>query len=284
MKILIYVVVFFIYSALEPFMSNASYAIATTLAYDADTVGLICGALAAARAVFAYCCARWLCKHRHQRQAEKAALAASESPTPVPPPAESEPTIADLASPAPATPKLRYCKHCGSPIDPTTRQCTGCGKQYFRPPVLHKKHLCIGAGVLVCAAVVVLSVNLVSQKNVALSQVEELTAQISEMENTVAEKEQQIRLLQRDKEMYQSKLTQKSEAFDELRKENTMYREHLRYCEDYCAYIVPTSISGINSDGQYHRLNCPYAGKIDNLVMIEIGFLESRGYKPCSHC
>lgn len=28
--------------------------------------------------------------------------------------------------------KQRYCKHCGSLIDNATKQCTGCGKQYFR--------------------------------------------------------------------------------------------------------------------------------------------------------
>lgn len=231
--------------------------------------------------------AKKLCNYWDERQAEKSTSIASEAPVPEEPPAsdpEPSPTIADPTSPAPATPKLRYCKLCGDPIDPATRKCSGCGKQYFRLPVLRKKHLAVATGVLACAAVVVLLVNLASQKNAALSQIEELTARISEMESTVAEKEQQIRLLQRDKEMYQSKLTQKSEAFDELRKENTMYREHLRYCEGYCAYIVPTSISGISSGGLYHRLNCPYAGKIENLVMIEIGYLESKGYKPCSHC
>lgn len=28
--------------------------------------------------------------------------------------------------------KQKYCKHCGSLIDGTTKQCTGCGKQYFK--------------------------------------------------------------------------------------------------------------------------------------------------------
>ncbi len=27
----------------------------------------------------------------------------------------------------------KYCKLCGKEIDSTTRKCTGCGKQYFRP-------------------------------------------------------------------------------------------------------------------------------------------------------
>ena len=289
-KILIYVVVFFIYSVLKPFVDDFLYNMfAATYGPGTDTTALYYGLCAGIFAVSAYACARWLCKRWDKKQSSKGQRIShteevSEAIAPEAEIIEPTPTITDPSSPAPVTPKLRYCKLCGAPIDPTTRKCTDCRKQYFRPPVLRKKHLFIGAAALVCAAVVMLTVNLVSQKNVALYQVDELAAQITELEKTVAEKEQQIRLLQRDKEMYQSKLTQKSEAFDALRKENTMYREHLRYCEDYCAYIVPTSISGINSGGLYHRLSCPYAGKIDNLVMIEIGFLESKGYKPCSHC
>lgn len=28
--------------------------------------------------------------------------------------------------------KIKYCSHCGSQIDPVTKKCTGCGKQFFR--------------------------------------------------------------------------------------------------------------------------------------------------------
>jgi len=32
--------------------------------------------------------------------------------------------------------KTRYCKKCASPIDNTTKNCTGCGKRYFRAKVI----------------------------------------------------------------------------------------------------------------------------------------------------
>ena len=217
-------------------------------------------------------CARW-----DQRQAQKADSPTSASPSRVAFAAKPEPTNADPSSPTLATPKLRYCKHCGSSIDLTTRQCTGCGKQYFRPPVLQKKHLFIGAAALACAVVAFLVFNLVSQKNTALSKVDQLTAQITELENTVVEKDRRIEVYKRNEDAYQVKLARKTDEYDKLRKENTMYKEYLRYCEYYCAYIVP--------NGQiYHRLDCPYAGATENLVILYIDFLESKGCKPCPHC
>ena len=243
----------------------------------AREAGLILGAIPAMLLFgLAWWSAKKLCSLWDQHQAEKAALAISESLIPDPLPAEQEPTIT-----APATPKLRYCKLCGAPIDPVTRKCTDCRKQYFRPPVLRKKHLAIAAGVLACAAVVFLVYNLVSvvaaQKDAAQAQVDALNARITELESTVAEKERQIEVYKRNEDAYQVKLTRKSEEYDKLREENTMYREHLRYCEYYCAYIIP--------NGQiYHRLDCPYAGATEDLVILYIDFLESKGCKPCSHC
>ena len=47
---------------------------------------------------------------------------------------ESEsPTKAARAEPA-ATGSIRYCQKCGGVVDPETKKCTKCGKQYFKFP------------------------------------------------------------------------------------------------------------------------------------------------------
>lgn len=246
----------------------------------AREAGLILGAIPAMLLFgLAWWSAKKLCSLWDQHQAEKAALAISESLIPDPLPAEQEPTIT-----APATPKLRYCKLCGAPIDPKTRKCTGCSKQYFRPPILHKKHLFIGVGVLACAAVVILIFNFTAQLNAAESKIKNLNAQLEALNTELVEQKELVDKYTKVASSYSSSLGALQEKYDELRKLNDRYKEDLFYCEDYCAYIVPTSISGINSGGLYHRLNCPYAGKIENLVIIEISYLESKGYKSCSHC
>lgn len=55
--------------------------------------------------------------------------------------------------PAPATKttktkKIKYCSRCGSPINSSTKKCTGCGKQYFK--VTFKPVLCIFLVILLC--------------------------------------------------------------------------------------------------------------------------------------
>lgn len=284
MKILIYVVVFFIYSVLTPFVEDILYNMfSATYGSGTNITALYCGLCGTLFAVSAYLCARRLCKLWEKKQSTKAqrnshAEVASEAIEPEPEITEPSPAITDPTSPAPSTPKLRFCKHCGSPIDPATRKCTGCGKQYFRPPVLRKKYLFIAAGVLACAAVVVLMVNLTSQKNAALSQVDELTARISQLEDTVAEKERQIEVYKRNEDAYQVKLARKTEEYDKLREENTMYKDFISFYEEYVACV------GDTGDMIYHRFPCPYMEMDNNWDIFSVPYAKSRGYTPCPYC
>ena len=259
MKVLIWLFCFFVVAVIQ------------TAAREA---GLILGAIPAMLLFgLAWWSAKKLCSLWDQHQAEKAALAISESLIPDPLPAEQEPTIT-----APATPKLRYCKLCGAPIDPVTRKCTDCRKQYFRPPVLHKKHLAIAAGVLACATVVFLVSGLASQKDAAQAQVDALNARIAELESAVAEKERQIEVYKRNEDSYQIKLTRKSEEYDKLREENTMYKDFLDFYEEYVAFI------GDGESVDYHRFPCPYMDVSEGFYVYSISLLEEYGYDPCPYC
>jgi DNA-directed RNA polymerase subunit RPC12/RpoP len=50
------------------------------------------------------------------------------------------PTIKEISSvpeQEPKLPKAIFCKMCGGKVDNDTRQCTSCGKQYFKPPKIN---------------------------------------------------------------------------------------------------------------------------------------------------
>ena len=280
MKILIYIAVFFVYSILKPFLDAYTYnQFSSSRLYASDDVALICGLVAAVFAVSAYFCAHWLCKlwDKHRAAKIQRGSLAETKPTPI----KLNPEILDVepAITASATPKLRRCKLCGDPIAPTTRKCTGCRKQYFRPPVLEKKHFAIAT--LVCVVVVILMFSLVIQKNAALSQVDELSSQVSEFEDTVSELERQINVYKSNESSLRSQLSQKEKSITELRDESAAYKEYLDYCEMYCAYLtINNKISGTT----YHRLDCPYAKAAERLLILYIDFLEGQGYTPCPHC
>ena len=282
MTILIFFAVLFIYWIIEPSIDAVLHSALCAGTNSDDTAIIIYSLIKAILGIAAYylafrLSAKW---SKHRKNGKPAKIASAESD----PPTEQEPTIVEPSSTAPTTPKHRFCKLCGSPIDPATRKCTGCGKQYFRPPVLRKKHLAIFTGVLACVTVVFLIFTLIAQRNAAEAKVEELNVQIADLNTKLAEQKD----ISHNKAMTNSALRS---AFDELQKrydklseEHAMYRDSLRYCESYCGFIIPTGSSMYNGVKIYHRLDCPYAESIENLVMIEIGYLEEKGYKPCPHC
>jgi len=75
------------------------------------------------------------------------------APTPAPTSVSApKPTYAPPPAPAPAV-KTVYCRLCGHPIDSETKQCTGCGKQYFRG-IRPMTFLCIVMGLAILALAV----------------------------------------------------------------------------------------------------------------------------------
>lgn len=246
--------------------------------------------LGAVEALILYGPAYWaafkLCKVYDERKAAKQATEAIESPAPeeLPTPQpEPETSIAESPAepPAPAapdTPKARFCKLCGDPIDPATRKCTGCSKQYFRPPVFQKKHLAITAGVLVCIAVALLIFNLASRLSAADAQIAELNSQIAELEDTVAEQKRQITIYKRNEDNYSTKLSKKTEQCNELRDENVMLKDLLSFYEENIVFVCN------NNPKVYHKFACPYVDAAEGIYSYNIQLVVSWDYKPCPRC
>lgn len=87
----------------------------------------------------------------------------------------------------------KYCSKCGSGIDPATKCCTGCGKQYFKG--IPWKVIGRVAPLVILAFSVGLNVYLCLDRSKANQLVGALQSQINELQNTIEEKEESINTL-----------------------------------------------------------------------------------------
>lgn len=188
-------------------------------------------------------------------------------------------------SPTQAKPKTRFCKLCGDPIDPVTRKCTGCGKQYFRPPVFTDKHYFIAATAVACGVTVFLLFALTSQRNAYETRIAQLNSNISSLETRLSEAEDeasyQSRVAETHKsriESYQKKLAARDKTIEELQDENLNLLLEISFY-DWHAVIV-----GDDGTKKYHKYGCPYLDTSDGLWIYNTENAKHRGYKPCSHC
>lgn len=192
--------------------------------------------------------------------------------------ANVEATLAVSTSSNLDTPKHRFCKQCGNPIDPDTRKCADCNKQGFRPLVLRKKHLLVGASILLCTAAMLLIFFLISQLNDAEAKVEELRAQITELNSELAEQEEIASRYINSQSSIQSSYEGLQKKYEELLKENEEVQKNLGRYESLVAIV-----SG-NGSKTYHKLPCPYLETGWGIYVYSIPFVENEGYTPCFHC
>lgn len=94
--------------------------------------------------------------------------------------------------------KMKYCSRCGAVIDNATKQCTGCGKQYFKGIKINKGFIIVLLAVLLMSSVVLNVVQLISKNqveqelDVALEKNNKLLNEINNLEGKVKSKESEV--------------------------------------------------------------------------------------------
>lgn len=183
-----------------------------------------------------------------------------------------QPAIPD--SPKKTKYKNRFCKLCGSPIDPATKKCNGCGKQYFRLPVRKKS----GFIPKVVVFLSLLIVGLCIYRNVQYQdQIGTLNARISELESVV--------------ESAEAKQVSNEALISDLRKKNagnsskvytlSQQVEKMQRVYDFCNdHIVVVSDDGTRT---YHKVQCFYFDD-SYFWAYNLEAAQQQGYKPCSFC
>lgn len=91
--------------------------------------------------------------------------------------------------------KYKYCSRCGSPIDPQSKKCTGCGKQFFCIACF-KKYILYAIGTLVCVVFLLSAKNNLELQQIIKEQsaiIEQLTTENDEL---LAQYEEQVEKLE----------------------------------------------------------------------------------------
>ena len=165
--------------------------------------------------------------------------------------------------------KQRYCKLCGGAIDPDTRKCTKCGKQYLRIGRLIKTALVI----LAVIAVLGLAPLSIYQHS-----------RIADLEATVQQQEAEIAAKQTEVEEKQATIKSRNEKIEEMNKNSIAVKEKLRImtkkAEFYDAHVV-----FVNNDGtkKYHKFGCDDFSR-RSFWAYNTEAARGYGYSPCKKC
>ena len=172
-------------------------------------------------------------------------------------------------------PKTRFCKLCGDPIDPVTRECTGCKKQYFRPPTFTDKHWFIAALAVACVVILFLLFTLSAKSN----QVAELAATVADLESKLAAAEQDASYQKQKVETNKSQLDGLRRANEELRDKVSDMEEKVQFFDRHAVFVLD------DGSKEYHTYDCAwrkYSGLSFWIYNTEAA--ESKGYKPHFCC
>ena len=177
--------------------------------------------------------------------------------------------------PAVPGPKTRFCKLCGDPIDPVTRKCTGCKKQYFRLPTFTDKHWFIAALAVACAVILFLLFTLSAKSN----QVAELAATVADLESKLAAAEQDASYQKQKVETNKTQLDGLRRANEELRDKVSDMEEKVQFFDRHAVFVLD------DGSKEYHTYDCAwrkYSGLSFWIYNTEAA--ESKGYKPHFCC
>ena len=154
----------------------------------------------------------------------------------------------------------RYCSRCGNAIDPTTKKCIGCGKQYFKG-FSWKTFLVI----LEVLFVISFAANIV------------LFFSSAEMQNDIADLERENSVLVAENQQLEDDVASLKKSKDTFYSFYERNHDKLELLDSWVVFV--------ENDGSrlYHKYECnKFVG--DDCWAHNIEYAEYLGYKPCPQC
>lgn len=152
--------------------------------------------------------------------------------------------------------KIKYCKLCGGALD-YDKQCTECGKQYFR---FNKSAF----------AILLLSIALTCSVSFGFIKIYKLQHEIGVDEILISRKKDKISSLEGEIE----DLNKQIETL-ESDKKNLSYKA--KVLDTYVAFVV-------GNGKKYHTADCQHFKNCETFYVYSITGAEAQGYEPCKVC
>ena len=157
---------------------------------------------------------------------------------------------------------VKYCSRCGKVIDPVTKKCRGCGKQYFKGVSTKSLFLILLSILLVVslAGNIILCLSSVDLREEAVS----LKKSNTSLKTDIADLKKEVAELKEENEQYYDYWV---DSFNEI----AFYDEHIVFVAD-------------NGTDLYHKYDCSVFQNCESFWAYNTEAAEGEGYKPCSRC
>lgn len=189
-------------------------------------------------------------------------------------------------------PKRKYCSRCGSLIDAQTKQCTGCGRKYFKGIKVNKFAVTTTLLSVVIAALIGLNVfqylnnsgfhEEMRQKHITIENLEAENENVAKKnEDLVKENkdlEERISELRAQLQSQRITLTQNEQAVERYEARIEEYTPLVEFCKDYVEII------GNDSTNYYHKYGCKYLDMDQGFLVLNTEAAEAEGFTKCPYC
>ena len=181
--------------------------------------------------------------------------------------------------------KKKYCSRCGALIDPQSKQCTGCGKKYFKGIRFNKFAVTITVLSLVIAALIGLNVFQYLNNTVVNEELRKTSIIIENLEVANENLEEKNEDLEGEVERLSAKvfdlgltLERQKQSIEFMEERDDENSELVLFCKDYVEIV---SNDGTNI---YHKYGCIYLDLSKGFLIYNTDLAEGRGYIRCPYC
>ena len=165
--------------------------------------------------------------------------------------------------------EFTYCRICGQVIDPDSKKCRGCGKQYPKALSLQSAMILLLTIIMITSLLGNILLTLSTDK--LSKNLSEAKKEISTLDNKNDKQRSENRKLEQQIKNLEEKNKEYTEKVTAMTAENDFFNKFIVLVAD-------------NGSKTYHKYNCSIFQNCDSFWAYNTVAAISEGYYPCSNC